>query len=313
MSADVKTDPWAWWQAALAGKAPPVHENEPQQGFYRVANDPVAIWFEAGEAVAMRRDREVDAGEVWTWACRKPTAHALYLSVMDGGEWPESIDKDVAAAAGEPGIGHNSGEPHELVLDELGTVERAFRAWLAEIGGAVATDEQDAKVESYQKRLAELGKKAEATRDTLVRPHLEAQRAINATWKPVVTQIDEIRRGVGSTALPYRTAKEAARKEAERVAREEAARAAQAAAKAAAEGREPPPPPPPPVAARPAKKGFREVKITVVTDLAAACAFLVANVPDPLDLEQVVRVMARRLIESGVPVPGVEVRTEQRA
>jgi hypothetical protein len=133
------TSPWAWWQAALKGNVGPIHENEPQQGFYRAGNDPVAIWYDEKDGVMAKRWERLltaaQACEVWTWACRKPISHALYTEVLAGGQWPEAIDAEVAAAKpAEPALGHNSGLPHEEVLDELAAIEAAFAAWLKSIG-----------------------------------------------------------------------------------------------------------------------------------------------------------------------------------
>lgn len=35
---------WRWWEAALAGENPPVHEQEPHAGFYAVRKFPYGIW-----------------------------------------------------------------------------------------------------------------------------------------------------------------------------------------------------------------------------------------------------------------------------
>lgn len=53
-------DRWRWWESAIAGKDPPVHEDEPQAGFYAVRKFrygewaqspfvPARIWWEPGD------------------------------------------------------------------------------------------------------------------------------------------------------------------------------------------------------------------------------------------------------------------------
>lgn len=309
---------WAWWQSALAGQPGAIHENEPEQGFYRVKNDAVAIWHEGGATMALRAGRPVDAAEVWTYACRRPISHELYTSVVDGGAWPEQIDAEVAAAA-PAGIGHNSGEPHEVALDELDALDRAWSTWLQSIGGAIRDETDDAKADTFQKRFHDLMKKADETRDAMKRPHLEAGRQIDATWKPVIQHAETAKRRVGEAVLPYRKARDEARRADERAAAEETARKRREhdeAVAAAAAASAPPPPPPEPepaLAARPVKKGFREVKVLVVTDLAAATASILKHDAQNQDLVNAVRVVARRLLDAGIKVDGVEIRTEQRA
>jgi hypothetical protein len=301
---------WAWWQAALKGAAQPVHENEPMQGFYRVGDDAVAIWHDAGEVLALRAGRPTSASEIWTWACRKPISHSLYTDVMAGGQWPEKIDAEVAAAKpAEPAIGHNSGLPHEEVLDELAAIEAAFAAWLKSIG-SISTEEHDAKAETFKSRLGALQKKADGIRDGQKRPHLEAGREIDALWKPIVNRADEAKRTVGAAATPYRQAREAARLKAEREAREAADKAAR---EAAAAGLPPEPPAAPAEPPRPVKTGLRTVKTLVLSDPTAAVTEILRIAPDQRDILDAIRVAARRLIEAGTPVPGASIITERKA
>lgn len=87
---------WAWWEAATRGDAPPIHENEPHQGFFAVRKFrygdwrdgpfvPARIWWEpgeidpeTGELLSDERLRgEVDGAPIdpwssWTWLARRP-------------------------------------------------------------------------------------------------------------------------------------------------------------------------------------------------------------------------------------------------
>ncbi len=78
---------WAWWEAAVAGENPPIHEREPEVGYYRVRRWPrkpfwlpARIWLEPGEVdpetgELMSDERycaEIDGERknpfvVWTW------------------------------------------------------------------------------------------------------------------------------------------------------------------------------------------------------------------------------------------------------
>lgn len=87
---------WAWWEAAVAGESPPVHENDPQAGFYAVRKFaygqwargpyvPARIWWRDGEtdpetgelASDERCLAEIDGKEVnpwtaWTYLAKRP-------------------------------------------------------------------------------------------------------------------------------------------------------------------------------------------------------------------------------------------------
>lgn len=82
---------WAWWESAVAGRSPPIVEEEPHPGFYKLRRWPrlpywlpVYVWIESpidpetGELVDDERIRcEVDgkaanAKTRWTWFAHHP-------------------------------------------------------------------------------------------------------------------------------------------------------------------------------------------------------------------------------------------------
>lgn len=93
----LRSQDYQWWRDALAGKKPPIHEIEPQAGWYkmrRVRNGPelpVVLWW-AGEVdpenpidengdPALIGDAKIfarigtesaSAHEIWTWVCAYP-------------------------------------------------------------------------------------------------------------------------------------------------------------------------------------------------------------------------------------------------
>jgi hypothetical protein len=90
---------WAWWEAAVAGQEPPVHEMDPHAGFYAVRKFPYGqwaqgpfvparIWWEAdidpetGELASPEECRaEIDGVFVnpwstWTWLARRPISES---------------------------------------------------------------------------------------------------------------------------------------------------------------------------------------------------------------------------------------------
>lgn len=89
-------DRWRWWEDTLAGKDPPIHEGEPQAGFYKVRRFsygkwargpfvPARIWWDATDIDAETGEllsdekllAEIDGKPVnpwrkWEWIARRP-------------------------------------------------------------------------------------------------------------------------------------------------------------------------------------------------------------------------------------------------
>lgn len=150
---------WGWYQTALKNPAAigtdalPIHENDPQHGYYRMRRgggkgpwEPVYIHAVSAPATAKigpwATAEQVDAVEIWKWCCRNPVHHEFvegrpetavnYTDVaVKGKPWPDSVfsmverkpdpepepaaDGDAEAA----GLGHNSGENPQDILATL--------------------------------------------------------------------------------------------------------------------------------------------------------------------------------------------------
>src|SRR5512141_1310070 len=112
-------DTLTFWRGALLGTASPIHENDPQPGYYRMRSSrggpwlPVAIWRDSdGSLKALRDGAPADAQDLWTWCCRYPVAYETYLAVAEHGkEWPDQV----------PSIGHNSSgaSPTFSLMEEI--------------------------------------------------------------------------------------------------------------------------------------------------------------------------------------------------
>lgn len=98
-------------------------------------------------------------------------------------------------------------------------------------GGEVSTDEQEAAIDGLLDDFRKAAKDADKQRAAEKKPHDDAAKAVQVKWKPIV---DKANRGVEAckeALTPYRTAKQLAKDEAARKAREEAeAREAEARA-----------------------------------------------------------------------------------
>lgn len=150
---------WAWYRAALKNPAAigtdalPIHENDPQHGYYRMRRgggkgpwEPVYIDAVGSPAMAKigpwATAEQVQAVEIWKWCCRNPVHHQFvegrpetavnYTDVaVHMKPWPDSVFSMVErkpdpepepAAEGDaeaPGLGHNSGEDAQDILTKL--------------------------------------------------------------------------------------------------------------------------------------------------------------------------------------------------
>lgn len=337
-------DRWSWWQAALAGNIGPIHDGDPQQGYYRVRRkgepwEPVAIWQDetTGAWLAYRGGREADAGAIWTWACRNPISHDAYEKAMAGG----GFDDEPARA---PGIGHNAAEadPFDaLRVEYLGEKELAEEF----MKQPVTTQAQADKVAIWSKRLTAIKSKAEGLHKVEKQPHLDAGRAVDDKWRELKTDPDDLAKLLKAHIKPFLQEQIRAEEERQRKAREEADRirreadeqriAAEKAmaeklaagmsdamaikehndrmaeaerlaraADAEAEARKV-------NAGRTgARVSMRTVKVGVVTDYAKAAAALVAMKHKDL-LAEIDR-LAQRAATAGMPFDGMEVREEEK-
>jgi len=117
-------------------------------------------------------------------------------------------------------IGHNNPPPAEafgLHIEELFALASGSLA-----AGPVATDEQEAALDQLLDDLRRARKDADAQRDAEKRPHDEAAKAVQATWKPLLDRCDAGVKAIKDALTPYRTAKQRAKDEAAAQARADA-------------------------------------------------------------------------------------------
>jgi hypothetical protein len=233
------TDNFNWWENALKGRRGPIHDGEPQSGFYRQRNrdkiyEPVAYWKDGatGEQRCHVNGRAVDHDRmmhIWPFASKNPITTEAYWHRIDTGTWMDDDAGAIAAAKG-PDI-----DPE---TDPIGSMKAEIEKAAAGVPAykAIDSDEQAAKAQTLRSALTALSGKADKIRKAKKEPHLEAGRKVDAEWQPLVNQ-------ASSLANDIRKALEAW----EDVKRENARRAAADAAKAALAAQEagkPAPPPP---------------------------------------------------------------------
>ncbi|PYE89639.1 hypothetical protein [Phyllobacterium leguminum] len=322
---------WAWWQKALANpsligtKELPVHESEPQQGYYRTRFkgqpwEPVAIFYPEGsnEIVAYRNGREVRVDEIWTWCCRYPVTYEAYQAAVEGEGWPDD-DKTVAAQVkpreAVPGDNSGAAEPTETIKDQIDAALARSNAY-----EVISDDETAAKALSLRNRLNELSREADKIRTKEKEPHLEAGRAVDAKWQPLVrkakTGADQARDAIGAWETKKLQEQRRREREAEeaRIAAEMAAREQQADTAVL----EAPAPVTAPVevATTPIKPTYGktasvQVKTVVkdVTDWSALAVYMSIH-PEMQDL---LRKLAQRALDAGrTGIPGITTTEEAK-
>jgi hypothetical protein len=296
------TNVWAWWEDALTGRIGNI-TTTPEWGYYKTKTkagpwEPVAIWQdEQGNWYARRNNRPVEADEVWTWCCRHPITHDAYEQAVESGKWADD-DPTVVSM-----IGHNVGDDLEALRDQIENAAVGAEAYLT-----ITTDDQAGKAQSLRARMNELAGTADKAREKLKRPHLEAGKAVDAEWMPLVRDAkaiaDLLRKGIEA----YQTVKlqEQRRLEAERRREEEAARRAGEEVVA--------PPPPPPIEdkvkgtyGRAATVGVETV-VAEVTDQDALYKYM----RDRSEVLACLTELARRAVKAGrTDIPGIKL--EERA
>lgn len=318
---------YAYWIAALAGQRPPVQEGNLRPGYYfeksRHQNGgaapqriPVAIWRgEDGRIVArwgadssfQKIEGEVELADLWLKVAARPVSEEAYEAAFATGKWPDDLPDE--AFAPPKVAGSNAPiDPMEEYRDQIEAASKAAD------GITSITEADEGKVQGLRSRLLELVRTANKERESLVAPHLAAQRAVNSAWNPLIARAKDGADRLVAMLNAYirdrdRKAQEAAR------AVEEANRVAQARAAMAGQ----PAPAPVAVAAPPKVQvatsyGRKAAVVTVrgakVTDVRAFVTSLLDSGDTPL--RDFLADRATKLAKDGaVAIPGVEI-TEER-
>lgn len=315
MSAVEKIEPqdqYDFWRRRMAGDVVPIHDGEPQAGFYRLktkdgAWHPVAYWFSQDGALRCRiggKDvNEQTASERWPWASKTPISHETYKAVIAGEPWPdqhEAVIRDRANSQAAP-----DDNSFEGLKDRIEDLARDAQK-LIEAGAAADQSAAD-RASDLANRLSELQKQADAARAAEKKPHDEAAAAVQAKWKPLLGTADIYRRIKEAVITPFLVSEEKKR----RLAEAEARRKAEEAAKAGQ-------PIPEPAAHRSAPKAgsggrrsvaLRTIKVVTITDRKAVLDFFAENP----QVTEVLQKLAEKVVAAGATVPGVTVTEDQRA
>lgn len=314
------TDHYAWWRGAIAGTPGPISADNPECGYFKLREGkngpwrPVAIWRkDDGTLVCRVADATRDAHEIWTYVAKNPVTQGAAKQAFDTGRFPDEA----------PAIGDNA-PPNETLFDQIARIAVDAVDWLKRHG--IKDKTSGDMCANYRAQLLDLRKQADAQRESEKRPHLEASRAVDAKFKPVIECADVAANTLRDALTAYMRAEEAKlqaerdaqrRAEAERVAAENARIEAERAklmrddpiAALTSDGPEllAPPPPPEPVKVqaggqRGRKTGLRTITKYVVGDYAAA----LEHCKDHPKVREAVEAVACAQAKTGAAVPGVE-------
>ena len=177
----MNTKDYNYWRAKLSGESIGAHPDDPQCGFYSMKRGgeliPAAIWRdESGDLIASVDGKKADASEIWTWVANRPVKYAEFKERADTGRWPGEADvKEIGA--------YSSAGKSDVMLKEIKAIEQAAE----EIGiDNIGAQETADKAASLAVKLTDIAKVAENYRKAEKQPHLDADRAVDEKWKPII-------------------------------------------------------------------------------------------------------------------------------
>lgn len=196
----MSTNPYEWHDNAMAGNRGPVHEGDPQTGWYRNRRltsakgvtpkafvwDAVAYWKDTktNEQRCHVNGKQPDplrAMEIWVFCNRYPISEEVYDQFMRTGKWPEhnEVLADQERRSNEA--------PDD---DSPGGVAARIDALAAEASkllkqGAAKTQAEADAAADIAGKLSQLYTHADNLRKKDKEPSLEEGRRIDALWNPI--------------------------------------------------------------------------------------------------------------------------------
>lgn len=198
-------DPYHFWRESLAGNKPPIINEDPQAGFYRMKRGgkfvAVAVFpgqefglrFKIGHSMALS---EVGV-ENWPWYAANPITEEVYRAVTERGEnWPD-MDATVAEQLNAP-----KADQVEGFKAQIETAAAGITAYVT-----IESDDKAAQAQSLRALLLKLSRDADAQRKAEKEPHLEKGRQVDRKWKPLVDNADGAARTLRDAIAAWETVK----------------------------------------------------------------------------------------------------------
>lgn len=298
-------NPWAWWQAALAGEKPKMSEGTPHAGFYRWPRKeqyggkrtflPIAYWPSEDGAIMHCRVGDTDVShdrgcDIWINVGAHPVGETAYRGVAERNEpWPD----EHALVPMDRG---SNLPPDDFSFEGLrDAIENLAREAEERIKGPPVADQDEAdRVANLADRLAELHKKADEGRKVEKGPFDAEAERIQKKWLPLVHAAEAFKNLKYKILTPWLLQqKQAAQREAEA---------------AAAAGSPPPETRRPGAGTRGRKQTLRTFKRAEITDYEAC----LTHFKDDTAVRIVVQGLADKVLRAGGTVPGAKLLEEEK-
>jgi hypothetical protein len=304
----VTDDDYGYYYAALDHQEgepwPDFDKARPPNGFYRHRSHAIAIWrkdgtcfaketwFDDGKLVTRMHDREAEIGEgLFSYCAQRPITHEAYSAFLHEGRWPEEVEPSALS-----NLPADPAEALPLQLDDL--IERA-NAYIRDIK-QVTSQEQADKISNFGVLIADIEKRAETQRQEEKRPHLEAERQVDAKWRPLIDRAGMVKRNLKALLTSFLTAKRRRAEEEQRRVNESMGLPPDTAPSRAQPSQT--------TAGTVGRVSLRTRKVFVIIDLPAAAAFIAARQTPPEDFCDAVRAYAKMC--NGA-IPGIETKIEE--
>lgn len=310
---------YEFWQSALAGNPLPVHDSDPQPGFYRKRTSkagpfvPVAIWDDSSKMIALVDGKQADAEAVWSYVCQHPITEAQYHKRVETGKWHDE-DEAVTQSLTPPRIGDNNPPTDEAEILK-GQIEAAS-AGVSDYA-EINDDATAAKAQSLRSRLLELSGDAEKAHKTEKAIPLEEGRRIDKRWFPLRDAATAGANAIRAALSAHETRKDKALKEAaakveaerQKLLKEQLAKHPEAPIPQEIVAPAPPPQAPSKIAGAYGRAAsVKVVKIATVEDYDEATTYFRNNA----DYRAVIDKLAQKAVNDGLTVPGVKITEERK-
>ena len=310
------TDQYEWWRNALAGNVGPIHDGEPQSGFYRsksknkqtgaVSHNAIAYWRnDAGDLKCQINGKPVDeqrALEQWTFCCRNPITFDLHRDVvMSGNQWPDT-NEVVERLSNNPPADDSIESISERIQELSREANKLIEAGAA--GDQNAADRASDLANSFGEMETKVGKLHQVEKA----PVLQAGREIDAKWFALRDIAKELKAKIKAVVVTPYLRKKDDEARAARAAAEKAARDAAMAGK----------PTPQPTVAPPARTmaGSSKRSVSLRTYYSAQIedrAALLTSQKDHPEVVAVLQKIADAAASKQIALPGCKVVEERRA
>lgn len=195
--------PYQWYWDQLAGKAVAVDHNTPMSGCYRsqykdkqtgeITLNAYVYWYVDDQLYCLRNGKLMDeqrARETWPYVALKAISQEMVDAFMETGRWPDESEASHADRQVMKSTDDNAPDPTSIAgLTARLTALEAEAKTLLNAGAAKDKPTAD-RAADLANTIAGLATTMEAKRVAEKQPHLDAGRAVDRTWQPLVARAD---------------------------------------------------------------------------------------------------------------------------